>query len=66
MNLYDMVSLKVDIPEENLRAGALGTIVHIFHEPNLAFEVEFADDQGRTLAMLPLMPDQIETHRGSD
>ncbi len=59
VDLYDTVELGIDLPEEGLEAGAVGAIVHIFHEPNLAYEVEFADDEGRTIAMVPLTPDQL-------
>ncbi|WP_203935886.1 DUF4926 domain-containing protein [Planosporangium mesophilum] len=36
----------------------MGTVVHAFHEPDLACKVEFADDEGRTIAMVPLTPGQ--------
>jgi Domain of unknown function (DUF4926) len=59
VELYDVVELVEALPEEGLSAGSVGTIVHVFKEPNLAYEVEFADDEGRTLAMLPLAPQQL-------
>lgn len=59
MELYDVVELIVDLPDEGLATGSVGTVVHVFHEPNLAYEVEFADDEGRTVAMVPLTPDQV-------
>ncbi len=62
MELYDTVELAIDLPAASLQAGAVGAVVHIFHEPNLAYEVEFADEDGRTLAMVPLTPDQIRPH----
>jgi len=62
VELYDVVELATDLPEEGLTAGSIGTIVQVFHEPNLAFEVEFADDRGRTLALTPLTVDQIRPH----
>lgn len=62
MELHDVVELAADLPEEGLTAGSVGTIVYIFHEPNLAYEVEFADDQGRTLAMVALTPEQLREH----
>jgi hypothetical protein len=58
MNLYDVVELAVDLPDEGLRAGAAGTIVDDY--PGSAdFEVEFVDDDGRTLALLTLPGDQL-------
>jgi hypothetical protein len=66
MELYDTVELTADIPDEGLTAGALGTVVHIFNEPDVAYEVEFADEGGRTIAMVPLTSDQLRLRpRGS-
>ncbi|SBT66794.1 protein of unknown function (DUF4926) [Micromonospora sediminicola] len=59
MELYDLVELRHAIPEENLPAGAVGTIVHVFHRPELAYEVEFTDEEGRTLSSVALTPDEI-------
>ena len=62
MELYDVVELTTDLPAEGLPAGSVGTVVHIFHEPDLAYEVEFADDDGRTIAMVPLTPDKLRPY----
>ena len=59
MELYDVVQLAVDLPDEGLTSGAIGTIVDIYSSPNVAYEVEFTDDEGRTVAMLALLPEQI-------
>jgi Domain of unknown function (DUF4926) len=59
MDLYDVVEVVNDLPDEKLTAGMVGTIVHVFDEPRLAYEVEFSDADGQTVAMLPLTPDQI-------
>lgn len=48
-----------DLPEIGLRKGTTGTVVEVFQEPELAYEVEFADQDGRTLALETLTPDQI-------
>ena len=50
----------VDLPDEGLSAGAVGAVVHVFEKPSLAYEVEFADEDGRTIAQLPLTPGQIQ------
>ncbi|WP_439427574.1 DUF4926 domain-containing protein [Micromonospora sp. LA-10] len=60
MDLYDLVELRDAVPEENLPAGAVGTIVHVFQRPDLAYEVEFADQEGRTVSTLALTPDKIQ------
>ncbi|HEY0736315.1 MAG TPA: DUF4926 domain-containing protein [Herpetosiphonaceae bacterium] len=52
--LLKVVTLRQDIPEAGLTPGEQGTIVFIFEEPELAFEVEFVDDQGSTIAQLAL------------
>jgi hypothetical protein len=39
--------------------GDIGTIVLVFERPNLAYEVEFVDKDGRTRAQLPLLPEQV-------
>ncbi|MCG5048297.1 DUF4926 domain-containing protein [Pectobacterium brasiliense] len=35
----------------------LGAIVHIYNEPSLAYEIEFCDDNGETLACITLISD---------
>ncbi|WP_240630067.1 DUF4926 domain-containing protein [Brenneria alni] len=35
----------------------LGTIVHIYNELSPAYEIEFCDDNGVTLACITLTPD---------
>lgn len=62
MQLYDVVELAIELPGEGLTKGRVGTIVHVFERPNLAYEVEFTDDRGRTVAQLPLTPDQLRPH----
>ena len=52
MNLYDVVALVIDLPGEGLKRGQVGTIVEIW-EPNV-YEVEFADTDGVTYAMIAL------------
>lgn len=51
-NIGDVIELVVDIPNENLRAGMQGTIVH--QHTDDAFEVEFVNDDGETTALLAL------------
>jgi hypothetical protein len=57
VKLLDVVALAVDLPDERLVRGQVGTVVE-----NLApelFEVEFSDDQGRTYAQLSLRGEQL-------
>jgi hypothetical protein len=50
---HDGVVLKQDLPRNGLKKGTVGTIVHSFTHPRLAYEVEFCDESGRTVAQLP-------------
>jgi hypothetical protein len=61
MKLHQAVRLRHDLPGEGLHEGDLGAIIHVFHEPRLAYEVEFVDETGRPRAQVTLLPDQIET-----
>lgn len=61
--LFDFVRLKRDIPLRNLRRGMAGTIIEVFDKPNRAYEVEFSDDNGVTIAQLALQPDEIDLIR---
>jgi hypothetical protein len=60
LNELDVVRLTVDLPSARLRRGAIGTIVHVFHHPDLAYELEFVDRLGRTRAQVTVQADQIE------
>lgn len=57
MHLLDVVALTEDIPDHALRRGQVGTIVEILG-PDV-FEVEFADNEGRTYATLALNAEQL-------
>ena len=57
LQLLDVVILKSDLPDHNLTAGQVGTLVEEL-APNV-YEVEFSDDHGQTYAMLPLHTDQV-------
>ncbi|MFF0232715.1 DUF4926 domain-containing protein [Micromonospora sp. NPDC005254] len=59
LELYDVVELREATPGEGLPAGAVGTVVHVFDGPPPAYEVEFADADGRTVAMVTLRTDQM-------
>ncbi|KHT17951.1 hypothetical protein RC95_13655 [Pectobacterium brasiliense] len=56
-SLFDVISLKNDLPDEGLKKGMLGTIVHIYDDPSLAYDIEFCDDNGETLAWITLKSD---------
>ena len=47
---HDCVVLTADLPGENLKAGDVGTVVHI-HKGGAAYEVEFFTLAGQTVAV---------------
>jgi len=59
MDINDVVVLKIDLPEENLKKGMRGVIVTVFDDPDLAYEVEFCSDSGETIVEIALKPEQI-------
>lgn len=59
-NELDVVTVLMDLPEHGIHAGQAGTIVHIYATPRVAYEVEFADKDGETIAMIPLLESQIK------
>ncbi len=54
---HDCVVLTADLPKEGLKAGDVGTVIHI-HKGCVAYEVEFMTFAGKTIA--------IATVEGSD
>jgi len=59
----DTVVLTHDIAEHGLKRGDVGAVVHCYgdlrSEQNVAYEVEFVNDEGTTVALLTLNPDDI-------
>jgi hypothetical protein len=57
IKLLEAVALIEDLPERNLRAGEVGTVVELLGPG--AYEVEFCDDHGETYAECALRGDQF-------
>jgi hypothetical protein len=57
ISVLDVVALTEDIPDRGLLRGQVGTVVESLG-PGV-FEVEFADNEGRTYAMLSLKSSQL-------
>jgi hypothetical protein len=55
---HDCVVLTQDLPEEGLRAGDIGTAVHI-HQGGAGYEVEFMTLAGETVTVVTLLPSQL-------
>lgn len=60
MKLFDTVRLVRDIQSEGLKAGMVGTVVMVHTEEMNWYEVEFVDDDGRTIAQLALSQDDLK------
>ncbi|NOX63008.1 MAG: DUF4926 domain-containing protein [Chloroflexi bacterium] len=52
-NELDTVILLHDIPEHGLKRGDIGAIVHVYRDKR-AYEVEFVEGGGRTVALVTL------------
>ena len=57
--LLETVVVMVDIPNEGICAGDVGTIIDMYTQAAPAFEVEFAFANGAPRTMVALAPDQI-------
>jgi hypothetical protein len=55
---HDRVVLKTSVPGQGLKAGDVGTVIHIY-KPAAAFEVEFLTLHGETVAMATLKASQV-------
>ena len=55
--LFDIVELLVNLPENKLQAGVRGAIVECYD--NDAYEVEFSNSDGETLALCTLSSNQF-------
>ena len=62
-SLFDVVVLIEDIPEEGLRAGMKGAIIEIYGQPVEGYEIEFCDEQGRTVSQLALSSNQFQLYK---
>ena len=61
----DLVVLMRSITEKGLQLGDVGTVVHCY-EDDQAYEVEFIDGEGETLAVLTLDSSAIRPQVGGE
>jgi len=54
----DRVVRVQDLPEHGLKAGDVGTVVHVYGEGE-GYEVEFVGGEGETVAAVTLRPEDI-------
>ena len=57
---HESVVLTEDLPVEGLKAGDIGTVVHI-HRKGEGYEVEFMTLAGETIAVASLLANQVRT-----
>lgn len=62
---HDRVVLLKDVPEEGLKAGDVGTVVHVYRQGE-AFEVEFMTLDGTTVAVVTLPASHVRTVSNRD
>ena len=55
---HDRVVLRKSIPDQNLKAGDVGTVIHV-HKKGEAFEVEFLTLHGETVGLATVTASQI-------
>lgn len=62
------VVLLVDVPEYDLRAGDVGTVVDVHTKglPGVGYSVEFLTMSGETIAVVELEAEQIRATRSTD
>lgn len=61
----DAVALTCDLPKHVLKRGDVGTAV-LVHPDGAAFEVEFVDYDGHTVALLTLEHNQVRALHAGD
>lgn len=61
---HDLVVLTEDLPDARLKAGDVGTVVHV-HKNGEAYEVEVTTGTGVTVAVATVLSRQVRpvTHR---
>jgi len=62
---HDCIVLTEELLNEELKAGDVGTVVHI-HRDGAAYEVEFMTLTGRTVAVATVLPSQLRPVSGRD
>lgn len=55
---HGRVVLTADKPDEGLKAGDVGTVVHVYEQGD-AYEVEFVTLRGETVAVITAGADQV-------
>lgn len=64
--ILETIIVTVNIPDYQVLAGDIGTVVEIYPAPNLAYEIEFVNPNGTTRALLTLAADQVRRLSAAD
>ena len=59
LSMLETVIVTASFSDEQVLAGDLGTIVEVYTDPYLAYDVEFVNPDGWTRALLTLTPEQV-------
>jgi Domain of unknown function (DUF4926) len=59
---HDRIVLKTDVPDKGLKAGDVGTVVHVYRD-GLAYEVEFTMLDGDTAAVVTVAKSRVRPVR---
>ena len=62
---YSLVVLNEDRTADGLMAGDIGTVVHVY-DGGKAYEVEFVDGEGMTVALLTLPADKVRPRQSGE
>jgi hypothetical protein len=65
MKEHDLIELLRPIADYDLRAGAVGTVVHV-HADRAGIEAEFCTRDGRTRVVMTLAPDGYRVVRAEE
>lgn len=61
LDINDVIKVSRDI-QENIRAGNVGTVVDVFGVTPSVYLVEFIDDKGHTIEMIPLKEEDMNLY----
>ncbi len=57
--MFQTIKTNVPVAPLGLKAGARGVIVDEYQQPYHAYEIEFIDDDGETIGLLSMRPEEI-------
>ncbi|NNM44394.1 DUF4926 domain-containing protein [Knoellia koreensis] len=57
---FDTVRVPAGIPESDVQEGAMATVLDVYTDPHLAYEIEVVDVEGRTLYEGVVDPSWVE------